>query len=100
MVIRRKLDRSGSILDHSEATAGKQAHAILCRHSLIFIRFLFTQLHRQRVRFMAEDQSGLATPVTPLTPRFSAPGSQPGSRPVSTIQKSSDPSQITEAHFQ
>jgi len=60
------------------------------------------QLHRQRVRFMAEDQSGPATPVTPITPGFSpsnsASNSLPGSRPSSTI--TSDPLQITEAHFQ
>jgi len=60
------------------------------------------QLHRQRVRFMSED-SGLATPTTPITPGFSASNSaansRPGSRPVSTIKLNSDPSQITDAHF-
>jgi len=56
------------------------------------------QLHRQRVRFMAEDQSGsgMSTPVTPVTPRFSATGSATNSRPTSIV---GDPSQITEAHF-
>jgi len=54
------------------------------------------QLHRQRVRFMAED----STPTTPMTPGFSnsnsIPNSRPGSRPVSTL----DFSQITDAQFQ
>jgi len=61
------------------------------------------QLHRQRVRFMAED-SGRATPTTPITPSFSTSGSavnsRPDSRPVSIIKTSTDPSEISDAHFQ
>ncbi|KAF8915413.1 ORMDL family-domain-containing protein [Mucidula mucida] len=47
------------------------------------------QLHRQRVRFLANDASGMATPVTPSFP----------SSGTSTPHETTRLSEITEAHF-
>jgi ORMDL family len=99
MAICCQLNSTDPISDNSEATTG--AKHILSLYSRFQQRLL--QLHRQRVRFMAEG-SGLPTPTTPISPSFSTSNStvtsRPGSRPVSTIKPKSDLSQITDAHFQ
>ncbi|KAK0491434.1 ORMDL family-domain-containing protein [Armillaria novae-zelandiae] len=60
--------------------------------ALIFVLIpKLPQLHRQRVRFMADDASGIATPVTPS---FPPSGVQ---TPVDHAARLSD---ITDAHFQ
>ncbi|ESK95100.1 protein orm1 [Moniliophthora roreri MCA 2997] len=62
--------------------------------ALIFVLIpKLPQFHRQRVRFLAESQSGMATPVTPSFPPSGAstPGLYSGSGPT--------PRDITEAHF-
>ncbi|KAK0461706.1 Orm1 type endoplasmic reticulum protein [Desarmillaria tabescens] len=59
--------------------------------ALIFVLIpKLPQLHRQRVRFMADDASGIATPVTPS---FPSSGAQ---TPVDHAARLSD---ITDAHF-
>ncbi|KIJ20533.1 hypothetical protein PAXINDRAFT_96715 [Paxillus involutus ATCC 200175] len=57
--------------------------------SLIILALIpkLPQLHRQRVRFLAGDISGIATPVTPVFSQFDKP-------------KQTDPSGITEENFQ
>ncbi|RDB20000.1 hypothetical protein Hypma_012889 [Hypsizygus marmoreus] len=60
--------------------------------ALIFVLIpKLPQLHRQRVRFMSDDPSGMATPVTP-----SFPPSGTQTPPVGAL----GPADITEAHFQ
>ncbi|KAK0243204.1 ORMDL family-domain-containing protein [Armillaria nabsnona] len=60
--------------------------------ALIFVLIpKLPQLHRQRVRFMADDASGIATPVTPSFPPSGA------QTPVDHAARLSD---ITDAHFQ
>ncbi|KAK0206949.1 Orm1 type endoplasmic reticulum protein [Desarmillaria ectypa] len=59
--------------------------------ALIFVLIpKLPQLHRQRVRFMADDASGISTPVTPS---FPSSGTQ---TPVDHAARLSD---ITDAHF-
>ncbi|PBL02995.1 Orm1 type endoplasmic reticulum protein [Armillaria gallica] len=59
--------------------------------ALIFVLIpKLPQLHRQRVRFMADDASGIATPVTPSFPPSGA------QTPVDHAARLSD---ITDAHF-
>ncbi|GLB34143.1 putative ORMDL family protein [Lyophyllum shimeji] len=59
--------------------------------ALIFVLIpKLPQLHRQRVRFMSEDLSGTATPITP---------SFPPSGIQTPLSEKSNPSDITEAHF-
>jgi hypothetical protein len=59
--------------------------------ALIFVLIpKLPQLHRQRVRFMPDDPSGVATPITPIFP---------SSRPHTPIMGLQGPADITEAHF-
>ncbi|KAF8897861.1 Orm1 type endoplasmic reticulum protein [Infundibulicybe gibba] len=59
--------------------------------ALIFVLIpKLPQLHRQRVRFLAEDLSGMATPITPSFPSSGA------HTPVNNVP---GPADITEAHF-
>jgi hypothetical protein len=80
MAVRREYFGS-SLCAHPEATPGTLRNLFLRPHFMIFL-----QLHRQRVRFMQDDPSGFATPVTPMFPSSGA-NTPPG------------PKDITEEHF-